>query len=425
MASMDKFKKSGSAKAFEQAKKTESEKARVIVLQNISNENLFDNPKNGEDISMTSDLELSMTENGFTDPIEITDFGMEDGKYMILSGHRRRAAAVKVFGASFVFPCVVRHFDAEQEVQNYTLMANSQRDSEKDPLLLCGRYKLHEDYLKSVGFKGSKREEIARRLGISPQQADRYKAMNKIILPVWDMVRGGVTGMSSVQKMASHPEEEQGDIYNIMQEAVAKDVELTRAVVEFIVDSYRAGKKTWAEMANVMPSRLNALPSYAFMNTEPGETKEPGTGNRNDEVRREFDPIAAEQDRMDADRAEWERQQAEAAEHEDDFDSEGEEPAGDTGSENSGAEEKHRPTEEEQQEKLGEEISKLLHKLETSLGRVWKCGDEEAARQMVINMKSMTQVMVEEAYRLADEYSMEDEFKSFADAVTELVQQYK
>ena len=203
------FGNAGSMKAVANAKKVEQEKAQVVALQNISNDNLIDNPKNGEDISFTADLEESMKQNGFTDPMEVTDFGMDNGKYMILSGHRRRMAGVKVFGKEFFFPCIVRHFDNAEQVQNYTLMANAQRDSAKDPCLFCARYKLHEEYLESIGFKGSKREEIAKRLGISAQQADRYNNMNKIILPVWDMVRAEIVGISSVQPMAKHTKEEQ------------------------------------------------------------------------------------------------------------------------------------------------------------------------------------------------------------------------
>ena len=66
------FGNAGSMKAVANAKKVEQEKAQVVALQNISNDNLIDNPKNGEDISFTADLEESMKQNGFTDPICIS-----------------------------------------------------------------------------------------------------------------------------------------------------------------------------------------------------------------------------------------------------------------------------------------------------------------------------------------------------------------
>lgn len=378
------FGNAGSMKAVANAKKVEQEKAQVVALQNISNDNLIDNPKNGEDISFTADLEESMKQNGFTDPMEVTDFGMDNGKYMILSGHRRRMAGVKVFGKEFFFPCIVRHFDNAEQVQNYTLMANAQRDSAKDPCLFCARYKLHEEYLESIGFKGSKREEIAKRLGISAQQADRYNNMNKIILPVWDMVRAEIVGISSVQPMAKHTKEEQLVIYNIMQSAVDKGVNLSRDTVKKIVDGFREGKTTWEEIAD-MP-RDSGLPLNGFADSEPSESRDNGeSGNRNDEVNREHDPIADELDAMD-----------EAEEKE-----------------------KHEPTPEEKALKLGEDIAKQLAKLDTSLQDIWKCKDKESAVDIVINMKSTMLALVDEMVRVSDDWEINEEADK---ALTEIVE---
>lgn len=378
------FGNAGSMKAVANAKKVEQEKAQVVALQNISNDNLIDNPKNGEDISFTADLEESMKQNGFTDPMEVTDFGMDNGKYMILSGHRRRMAGVKVFGKKFFFPCIVRHFDNAEQVQNYTLMANAQRDSAKDPCLFCARYKLHEEYLESIGFKGSKREEIAKRLGISAQQADRYNNMNKIILPVWDMVRAEIVGISSVQPMAKHTKEEQLVIYNIMQSAVDKGVNLSRDTVKKIVDGFREGKTTWEEIAD-MP-RDSGLPLNGFADSEPSESRDNGeSGNRNDEVNREHDPIADELDAMD-----------EAEEKE-----------------------KHEPTPEEKALKLGEDIAKQLAKLDTSLQDIWKCKDKESAVDIVINMKSTMLALVDEMVRVSDDWKINEEADK---ALTEIVE---
>lgn len=393
------FGNAGSMKAVANAKKVEQEKAQVVALQNISNDNLIDNPKNGEDISFTADLEESMKQNGFTDPMEVTDFGMDNGKYMILSGHRRRMAGVKVFGKEFFFPCIVRHFDNAEQVQNYTLMANAQRDSAKDPCLFCARYKLHEEYLESIGFKGSKREEIAKRLGISAQQADRYNNMNKIILPVWDMVRAEIVGISSVQPMAKHTKEEQLVIYNIMQSAVDKGVNLSRDTVKKIVDGFREGKTTWEEIAD-MP-RDSGLPLNGFADSEPSESRDNGeSGNRNDEVNREHDPIADELDAMDEAEREWNENQQ-------DNEDEAKE------------KEKHEPTPEEKALKLGEDIAKQLAKLDTSLQDIWKCKDKESAVDIVINMKSTMLALVDEMVRVSDDWEINEEADK---ALTEIVE---
>jgi len=230
------FGKSPITKRFDEVAKTTAN-TNITAIKLIEDSALIDYPNNGEDILYTADLENSINELGFTDPIEVTDYKMPDGQYMILSGHRRRVAGIKC--GMTLFPCIIKSFENEADVQNYVLLANSQRDSEKDPLLYCRRYKLHEQHLKSINFQGSVREEIAKRLGISVQQADRYNQMNKIILPVWDLVRDGIVGMSSVLPMAVLSQEEQQDIFEILKRFVAEEIELSRERVKTIIDGYK------------------------------------------------------------------------------------------------------------------------------------------------------------------------------------------
>ena len=92
------------------AKKSD-EKSQILSLKIIDNENLIDYPRNNEDVTQTEDIQIAIRENGFSDPIEVTDYGMEPDKYMIVSGHRRRCAGVKE--GMTKFPCIIRHFENE------------------------------------------------------------------------------------------------------------------------------------------------------------------------------------------------------------------------------------------------------------------------------------------------------------------------
>ena len=231
------FGKSPVAKRFDEVAKTTMINTDITAVKLIENSDLIDYPDNGEDISYTADIENSINELGFTDPIEVTDFKMANGKYMIVSGHRRRAAGVKC--GMELFPCIIKSFDNQNDVQNYVLLANSQRDSTKDPLLYCNRFKLHEKHLKNVNFQGSVREEIAKRLGISVRQADRYNQMNKIIQPVWDLVREELIGMSSVLPMAELNGEEQREVFEILKESIDNGTEMTREKVNSIIKNYK------------------------------------------------------------------------------------------------------------------------------------------------------------------------------------------
>lgn len=386
---MAKFDKAGVNKSFGEVGKKAAEKATVITIQNINTENLLDNPENGEDVSMIEDLELSMRENGFTDPIEVTDFEQEAGKYMILSGHRRRQAGLKV--GITVFPCIVRHFQTKNEVKNYMLLSNAQRDSAKDPFLFSKRYKLHEQYLMESGFKGKVREEVAKRLGLSVQQADRYNMMNKIILPVWDMVKEEKVGMSSVQPMASHSIEEQKEILVIMEEALRSGMTLTRDTMKKLIDGYRDGKRTWDEITSL--SRDSELPLNGAINPEIGEMKDPAEErDRNDEVRR--DPI--EDTEEDVNEGEEER------EHE-----------------------KKLPlTEEEKQIKRGKDIMAALHKLDTTLSEIYKFEDKESGLGMLDTMGSTVSVLIDEMKNLSEEFGAGEDFNEKCSVIKDIIEQY-
>jgi Predicted transcriptional regulators len=231
------FGKSPVAKRFEEVAKATMKNTDITAVKLIEDSALIDYPNNGEDISYTEDIENSINELGFTDPIEVTDFKMPEGKYMIVSGHRRRAAGVKC--GMDLFPCIIKSFDSEDSVQNYVLLANSHRDSAKDPLLFCNRFKMHEQHLKNINFQGSVREEIAKRLGISVRQADRYNQMNKIIPPVWDLVREELVGMSSVLPMADLSPEEQNEVFEILKKYIDDGTELTREKVNYIIKDYK------------------------------------------------------------------------------------------------------------------------------------------------------------------------------------------
>lgn len=257
------------------AKKSD-EKSQLLSFKQIDDEMLHDYPRNNEDVSYTEDIEMSIEQNGFTDPIEVTDFGMEDGHFMIVSGHRRRRAGRKKNMKKF--PCIIKHFESEQQVYNYVLMSNAQRDSAKDPLLYCKRYKMHEEYLAESGFKGSVIEEVAGRLGLSPQQAERYSRFNRIIMPYWDLVRDEKVGMSSLLPLAVLTEEHQKELYDVLVKCIENGIEPTRTRCKNIIERYKDGVRGYDELVKdkntgFMNSHLG-ISVMSDINIEPTETKE-------------------------------------------------------------------------------------------------------------------------------------------------------
>lgn len=401
---MGKFDKAGANKAFANTKKAEQLNAKVSVLENIEIVNLVPNPNNNRNVEYTADIEASIQKHGFVNPLVVTDFGMEDGKYMIIAGHRRTEAAKKI--GMEVLPCLVRHFNSQIEVDGCTIRDNSNRDVWENSSAKWLRAESLKKQLVAEGFTGDVNEQVAVEMGVTKKTVYRYFAMMKVIAPVWDWIADGIVADSAVERMAQHSEEEQNEIYALMQEALEKGHTLTRVFMKTLIDGYRDGKRSLAEILDT--PRDSGLPLNGFINTEPTESREPNEdGNRNDEVRREFDPIAAEYDQMDADRKAWEEEQESAEETEDEE-----------------KEEKHELSPEEKYMKNGVELAKQLKKIDTIMQDIWKCETEEDARNMIINMSSVAQAFVDEMYRLADEHSIKEEAeKAFTD-MKNAVEQY-
>lgn len=377
-------------KKFETVAKKSNESANVITVKMIGNDDLIDYPLNNEDISMTDDLELSMKENGFTDPLEVTTYGCEEGKFIIVSGHRRRKAGNNI-GIS-TFPCIVKTFKNDNDVRNYVLLANSQRDSSKDPLLYCKRYKMHEEYLKSTGFKGKVREEIAKRLGLSVQQADRYNQMNKVILTVWDMVKAEKVGISSVLPMSSFSEKEQEEIAEILNATYESGTRLSREVCKKLIDNYRTGNNEAHDSGN---PKIIDKQEQVNTNTEtikPNKAYEQ-ENNRNDEVNYDF----SHREGLD---------ESKEKTYEDERLNKNDYEVIEKVSEN---EKKKKLTDEEKRINQGHKLKDLLNKLEEVLNDHYSFDNEDEAMITMYTLTSVTKSIYDGLQYIAEQYDKTDE----------------
>ena len=113
---------------------------------------------------------------------------------------------------------------------------------------IAREYKREYELLQASGFAGNLREEVARRLGMSVPQGDRYAAFGDLLPDVQNLVRDYDVGMSSLQPICSYSAEEQSEIYDILITAQNHGVRLTREVIKQIVNKYRAGEENWNEI---------------------------------------------------------------------------------------------------------------------------------------------------------------------------------
>ncbi|MCR4745269.1 MAG: ParB N-terminal domain-containing protein [Lachnospiraceae bacterium] len=354
------FKKRNSA--FAAAKAAESIMAKQDEIKVLPIDKIDAYADNNEDISNIDDLLASMKENGFTDPIEVTNYGCEDGRYVVLSGHRRLHAWNTLHNGSQPVKCIVvdsAKFKSDADVKNYVLMANSQRDSAKDPLLLIKRYKEHEKYLNEIKFDGNIRDEIANRLGISTQQADRYKQLGKCIPEIQQMVAEEKIGMSTAVYIAPLETADQEKFYQIMLEAIADETSITRTFMQKMIKHFKAGHNDWSAIKEEMYREDHPdMPLVSADPTEESSDKNSGT-------------VDDETDEYDTDEASEEYQADEDISEEDTDDEE----------------EYSKEPEESSERKNANDLIRALKKLDLLLNnKIYDFEDEEA----VVNMARET-----------------------------------
>jgi len=384
------------------AVKKSNEVARVPYYAVISNADIIDNPLNNENMTDLADIENSIEEIGFTDPLELTK--LENGKYMLLSGHRRRLAGINK--GLDAFPSIVIPMKNKNELHNYLLLSNNHRDSSKDPLLYCKRYKMHEAYLDAIGFKGAKRDEIAKRLGISIAQADRYNRFNNIIAPIWELVRDERVGMSSVLPMYNLTPDDQEAIASIFLEMLETEERISREKCELIIKEFKTGKKPENILSGATAENINISEKNEISAVDAGEQEQyennilnnyPSADNIEDGE--EFLKTAG----ADADII-FSETPPENNEVEMTIENEV------NGDMPNKAIPRETLTKDERQRQRGLKIGKNLEKLSSSINKGYEFADKETAQMTLKSMSEFITLMFSEIQDMAEEYGMQEIF---------------
>lgn len=150
---------------------------------------------------------------------------IQDGKYKIIAGHRRRLAVLSLLNHGKAqyeqLPCVVEAPEEDEQAQALRdaillIAANSQREkTDWDKVEEARRMRsLLEQLSKRKRVPGDKRQIIAQALNTTPAQVGRYDAIAKRLIPeLQEEMKSERLGVSAAYELSALPAEEQHRVY--------------------------------------------------------------------------------------------------------------------------------------------------------------------------------------------------------------------
>ena len=205
------------------------------------------------------ELTESIAEHGILNPLLVRPLEGEDGKYEIISGHRRYAAAQKL-GMRKV-PCTV-HFIDRDAATVMMVDSNCQR-TELLPSEKAFAYKMKMDAIKRMpGRKPAENmspvetqkrssEIIAKEAGESRAQIDRYIRLTYLVPELLQYVDEGKIGMRPAVEMSYLDEEIQRDIVDRIDES-GGEVFPSHAQTRLIRAKVAEGEITYEDITAIM-----------------------------------------------------------------------------------------------------------------------------------------------------------------------------
>lgn len=203
---------------FEEVKR---EKVRVVPLKYV--DDFPDHPFRVHDDESMADLVHSIEMNGVMNPVIARR--KEDGRYELISGHRRKFACEKL-GLELI-PIIVRELSRDDAI---IAMVDSNLHREHIlPSEKAKAYKIKMDAMKRQGKRTdltsvpmaqkskTTRELVGEANGESPDQVRRYIRLNELTPKLLDLVDEGKIGFRPAVELSYLTEEEQKDLLETIE----------------------------------------------------------------------------------------------------------------------------------------------------------------------------------------------------------------
>ena len=204
-----------------------------LIDFNIDNDKIFN-------VDNLDSLISSIKRNGFEGSIEV--YSKKDGRYEIISGHRRYLAN-KAIG-NLTIPCEVK--EEPTAIEKADLLIISNITSRQLTPIEKGRAIVYykENVLKPGGFKGNVREEIAKRFGYSSSNVHKYEALTKLTKELQDLVEAGYP-FAQMSAASSLSDADQRILYDMLMEysETFPEVMISGTRIEDYINKIKAKKE--------------------------------------------------------------------------------------------------------------------------------------------------------------------------------------
>ena len=245
-----------------QAERDEGQKETVTEILLSEIDNFPDHPFKVQDDEDMQRMVDSVKQTGILNPVLLRK--KEDGRYELISGHRRKHAC-ELAGLTSI-PAIVRDLDrdsatiymVDSNLQREKILPSERAFSYKMRLEAMKRQGKRTDLTSSqVGTKLRSDAELAEIVGESRNQIQRYIRLTELIPPILQKVDDGNIGLSPAVEISYLTAEQQGWLLETMEledctpshaqtikmKNFAKDGKLTEAVILSIIQEEKPNQK--------------------------------------------------------------------------------------------------------------------------------------------------------------------------------------
>lgn len=204
---------------------------------------LDEDPRNFYDLSKIDELAANIEMFGVLQPIRVRPAEAQ-GRYVVESGHRRRAAVRMLVAEGQekfrAVPCIVTHVHMSLALQELLIICNNRDNRVMTPAAISKEAERVEELLiqlkeEGVKFPGRMRDLVADICQVSKSKLSRLKVIRENLEESWRVgYEKGKLAESSAYALAQMPQERQRAIYD----GLAKQGEYPNAVSEHCVKVY-------------------------------------------------------------------------------------------------------------------------------------------------------------------------------------------